>query len=68
MHIFSSGKIQVFIQVGGYLPFGARGVRGVGRVGGVEGGKEGGHPPSPTDQRPVESVNLFNMVWLLRWV
>lgn len=44
MHMFSSGKIQVFIQVGGYLPFGAGG--GVGRVGGFEGGKEGGHPPS----------------------
>lgn len=40
MHIFSSGKIQVFIQVGGYLPLGA------GRVKGDKKGEGGGGGPS----------------------
>lgn len=42
MHIFTSGKIQVFIQVGGYLPFGAGRARGD-KVG-------GGVSTTPTDQ------------------
>lgn len=61
-------KYRYLFRWGAICHLGGGGGVGVGRVGGVEGGKEGGHPPSPTDQRPVESVNLFNMVWLLRWV
>lgn len=55
MHIFSPGKIQVFIQVGGYLPLGAGWVKA----------EKGGGPPTPTDQWPVESVNLFNTAHLV---
>lgn len=63
MHIFSSGKIQVFIQVGGYLPFGVGGVEG--REGGGGGTPLSNSPSSPTDQPPVEPVNLFSRVWSL---
>lgn len=48
MHLFSSGKIQVFIQVGGYLPFGAWGggvvLAGLGEL---REGRRGDTPPLP---------------------